>query len=325
MACQQFDAVQLSNGVRMPLIGFGTFRLKGETCKISVEAALACGYRHIDTATCYGNETEIGQVLSHHHNKKQEADAKQADGNDIFLTSKVQPRDMHRPGQVLAAFEASLSKLQVPRLDLYLIHWPGVSKRPPESPQHAIARRETWRTLEDLYLEGKARAIGVSNFTTAHLRELMFGSAEECSDSEEEMERKSLCVRVIPHVNQVELHPEFQQKALRRFCGKHGIQIVGYSPFGVGALFHNPLITSVVERHRANGAASCDPATVLLKWSLQQGIPAIPKATRPEHIRSNFEAFSDESWSLSQEDFQLFDSLDDESNGKKTWDPKHIQ
>ena len=299
--------IELANHVKMPLVGYGTFRVKGDEAKTGVKTALRCGYRHIDTATCYMNEKEIGESI-----KEWREEQSSNESVAVFLTSKLQPRDMHHPEDLRKAFLLSCEKLRVTTLDLYLIHWPGISKRPPSSHCHREARHRAWTVLEDFYLKGCVRAIGVSNFTRAHLEDLLF---------EDVCGRRALRVRVIPHVNQVEFHPQYQQRDLRAFCQEHGIQVVAYSSFGVGDLLEHQVVQHIVASHPTYPIS---PAAVLLRWTLQQGIPVLPKSVRPNRIEENIRFSLDPSWELSPTDIVSLDSLD-QADGKKTWNPNDIR
>ena len=292
----------LVESVEIPWLGLGTFRLKGAEAEEAVTTALGCGYRHIDTATCYGNERAVGKAV---------AQWREGRGLPVFLTTKVQPRDMRSAHTVMSAFERSLQQLGVDKVALYLLHWPGVSKRPPDSPAHSAARREAWEALERLHLEGRAGAIGVSNFTQAHLEDLLYGEGAMGGP---------LRVRVVPHVNQVECHPQYQQRRLRAFCGRLGIQLVAYSPFGVGELLSHPVVIDIASRHQPRAS----PAAVLLRWALQQGIPTLPKSAAPARIRENFEATLSPDWEMSASDLSLLHAMDIPL-GKKTWDPHQIK
>ncbi|CAB3363790.1 Hypothetical predicted protein [Cloeon dipterum] len=189
MACSSLT-IALNNGVQMPMIGFGTFTIQGQSLITKVlDAALASGYRSIDTACVYRNETEIGRAL------KDLLPKYKLQRSDVFITSKLAPSD-HGKERVRQAVLDSLNRLNTPYLDLYLIHWPGASRIASQSPSNKNLRIETWLELEKLQKEGKLRSIGVSNFLESHLKELF-----------------AFCT-IKPAVNQVELHPHFPQKEL---------------------------------------------------------------------------------------------------------------
>ncbi|MBZ4669204.1 MAG: yvgN, partial [Defluviitaleaceae bacterium] len=203
------SATTLHNGVKMPWLGFGTFKITEEgQVENSVLEALKVGYRHIDTAAVYGNEESVGRAMKNSGVKREE----------IFLTSKVWNSDQGYDS-TLRAFEASLKRLDTDYLDLYLIHWP----KP--------LNKETWRALEKLYKEKRVRAIGVSNFKVYHLEELM----ESCE--------------IVPMVNQVEYHPRLQQTDLLEFCKKHNIQLEAWGPLMQGKIFDIPLMKELSEKY----------------------------------------------------------------------------
>jgi diketogulonate reductase-like aldo/keto reductase len=183
----------------------GTFQVKKEECYKVVLYALKVGYRCIDTAKVYKNEGVIGRAIKDSRINR----------TSVFITSKLSPAD-HGYQQAREAFFESLDDLGLDYLDLYLIHWPAAQGIPMTSEQNAVKRRESWRALESLYKEGKVRAIGVSNYTVQHLEQL-----REYAE-------------ITPHVNQIEFHPQCQQKELLAYCEKHNIKVVGYSPLGQG-------------------------------------------------------------------------------------------
>lgn len=199
----------LNNGVKMPWVGFGTFRIKDENTAISsVKEALRLGYRHIDTAAIYGNEGAVGEAIKESKVKRE----------DIFLTSKLWNSE-HDYDRALKAFDESLKKLGTDYLDLYLIHWPGKSNK------------DAWKALEKLYKDGRIKAIGVSNFKVHHLEELI----NECD--------------IVPTVNQVEYHPEYPQTELHEFCKKHKIQLEAWGPLMQGKIFEIPLMKELSDKY----------------------------------------------------------------------------
>lgn len=199
----------LNNGVKMPWVGFGTFRIKDENTAISsVKEALRLGYRHIDTAAIYGNEEAVGEAIKESKVKRE----------DIFLTSKLWNSE-HDYDRALKAFDESLKKLGTDYLDLYLIHWPGKSNK------------DSWKALEKLYKDGRIKAIGVSNFEVHHLEELI----NECD--------------IVPTVNQVEYHPEYPQTELHEFCKKHKIQLEAWGPLMQGKIFQIPLMKELSDKY----------------------------------------------------------------------------
>ncbi|XP_026572163.1 uncharacterized protein LOC113446638 isoform X1 [Pseudonaja textilis] len=281
--------VWLNNGVPMPLLGLGTFRLKGdEAVQASLDAALANGYRLVDTATVYGNEAAIGQALKdllprHHLTRK-----------DVFLTSKLSPRD-HGEEAAYQACLRSLQDLDCGYLDLYLIHWPGTQGRPQDDAGNPERRLQSWRALERLYEAGKLRAIGVSNYTVRHLQELL----AHC--------------RVKPTVLQVEFHPELTQAEVLEFCTRNGLHLQAYSSLGTGPLVEHATVRAVAQR------CGRTPAQVLLRWALCRGASIIPKSASPRRVAENGQLWS---WDLSQADLEELNCLD---CGKRyCWDPTGV-
>lgn len=241
----------LNNGVAIAQLGFGVYKVPAAECAALVSEALEAGYRSIDTAAFYDNEEGVGAAV------RQATSGGALRREDIFVATKVW-NDRHGYDSTLAAFDESLRRLGMDYVDLYLIHWPC-----PQRNQFV----ETYRALEKLYRDGRVRAIGVCNFEPAHLRRLL----EETD--------------VVPAVNQVELHPWLQQHELRAFHGEHGIRTEAWSPLARGQLLHDP----VLERIAAGLGRSV--AQVVLRWHLQLGNIAIPKASSPERIRQNRDIF----------------------------------
>ena len=239
--------VVLNNGVSMPQLGYGVFRVPDDDTERAVLAALDAGYRSIDTASLYGNETGVGRALS----------ASGLARDHFFVTTKVWNDDQGYDS-TLRAFDASLGRLGLEHVDLYLIHWPK-----PSLDRYV----DTWRALEKLYADRRVRAIGVSNFQPDHLRRLL----DETD--------------VVPAVNQVELHPDLQQEQLRRFHAEHGVVTEAWSPLGQGLALRHPVVAELAHRHGRT------PAQVVLRWHLQLGNVVIPKSTTPSRIRENIGLF----------------------------------
>ena len=255
--------VTLNNGVEMPQLGFGVFQVPDDETTAAVTAALAAGYRSIDTAAIYGNEEGAGRALAESGIPREE----------LFITSKLWIEDLgYEP--TLAAFEASLDKLGLEYLDLYLIHWPA-----PESDKYA----DSWLALEKLQADGRVRAIGVSNFLPEHVQRLVdLGGT-------------------VPAVNQVELHPALQQRDVAVFNGAHGIATEAWSPLAQGAVLDDPAVVEIAARHGRT------PAQVVLRWHLQQGRVVIPKSVTPSRIRENLDVFG---FTLSAGELAAVDALE---------------
>jgi methylglyoxal/glyoxal reductase len=255
----------LANGVKMPWFGLGVFKVEeGPELVNAVKAAIKNGYRSIDTAAIYENEEGVGQGI---REGLQEAGISR---EDLFVTSKVWNADLGYES-TLAAYEASLQKLGLDYLDLYLIHWPLEGKF-----------KDAWRALETLYKTGKVKAIGVSNFQIHHLEELMM-------DAE-----------IKPMINQVEFHPRLTQKELRAFCEQQGIQVEAWSPLMQGQLFDNEILREIAANYGKT------VAQIILRWDLQNGVITIPKSTKEHRIIANAEVFDFE---LSSEDMSRIDNL----------------
>ncbi|MCD0480909.1 aldo/keto reductase [Streptacidiphilus sp. ASG 303] len=238
--------VTLNNGVRIPQLGFGVFQVPDEETAAAVGTALEAGYRSIDTAAVYGNEKGVGDALA----------ASGLPRSEVFVTTKLW-NDAQGYDSTLAAFDESLAKLRLDHVDLYLIHWPTPARD---------RYLDTWRAFEKLLADGRTRAIGVSNFTPAHLRRLMDHSG------------------VVPALNQVELHPHLQQAELRAFHAEHGIATEAWSPLAQGGeLLEDPAVAAVAEKHGTT------PAQAVLRWHLQLGNVVIPKSVTPERIRANID------------------------------------
>ncbi|WP_426361935.1 aldo/keto reductase [Streptomyces sp. E-08] len=240
-------AVTLNNGVEIPQLGFGVFQVADDATTDAVTAALEAGYRSIDTAAVYGNEAGVGRALRASGTAREE----------LFVTTKLWNADQGYDA-TLRAFDASLAKLGLDYVDLYLIHWPTPARD---------LYRDSWRALERLAEEGRIRAAGVSNFQPEHLRRLMDGSA------------------LTPAVNQIELHPALQQSELRAFHGEHRIATEAWSPLAQGAVLDDPAIVAIAASHGKT------PAQVVIRWHLQLGNVVIPKSVTPARIRANLDVF----------------------------------
>ncbi|MCC9196460.1 aldo/keto reductase [Arthrobacter sp. zg-Y820] len=242
----------LNNGVYLDQVGYGTYKVPAADAAGLVTDALAAGYRHIDTAALYGNEQGVGEAI------RTFTACSGVPRNEIFLTSKVWNSDQGYD-RTMQAFEDSMARLGLDTLDLYLIHWPCPERR---------LFVETYRAMEELYREGRVRAIGVSNFQPDHLAQLM-----DAAD-------------VVPAVNQVELHPWLQQHRLRVVHAELGICTVAWSPLGRGAVLSDPVITAIAVE------LGVSPAQVILRWQVEQGNVVIPKASSPGRMAENLDVFS---------------------------------
>ncbi|CDJ57423.1 aldo/keto reductase family oxidoreductase, putative [Eimeria maxima] len=278
----------LYNGVKMPLIGLGTWRLRGDRLRSGVFGALNERYGLIDSAAVYGNEEEIRQLL------------KDAGNPRVFLTSKLQPGDAQGKDAVLKAFEKTIERLGVKQLDLYLIHWPGSGGVDANSKVNRQRRIESWRALEQLYEEKKVRAIGVSNFLVPHLEQLMEDGA-----------------KIRPMVNQVEWHPMCWVPDLIPYARKHSIVLQAYSSLGSGEnrLFEHEVVKEIAEE--VNEA----PSVVLLRWALQQGLLVIPCSTSQEHLRENLAALD---VVLSEDQMERLCAIRESVTHRFCWDPNTI-
>ncbi|XP_023650167.1 uncharacterized oxidoreductase YtbE [Paramormyrops kingsleyae] len=281
-------SISLNTGAQMPLLGLGTFRLRGsEEVHRAVDAALAAGYRAFDTATVYRNEADLGRAL------RELLPKYRLTRGDIFLTSKLGPRDQG-PSAREACLQ-SLMQLGFEYIDLYLIHWPGTQGLAVGDGHNMKNRTQSWRVLEEFHASGHFRAIGVSNYTPKHLQGLL----QAC--------------RVPPAVLQVEFHPKLAQKELRELCGNAGICFQAYSSLGTGTLVTEPVVLSVADGCRHS------PAQVLLRWAVQQGVPVLPKSSRPEKLLENAQIFDFE---LSETEMRRLSDLD--CGLKYCWDPSSV-
>jgi diketogulonate reductase-like aldo/keto reductase len=283
----------LDDGHLIPQLGLGVWRIRaGAACEAAVLAALEAGYRHIDTAAMYGNEESVSAAIRMSGIPRE----------NIFVTTKLWNSDHGNPERAL---DTSLRKLKLDYVDLYLIHYP------------VRERRQSWRALEALRAKGKARSIGVSNFTIRHLTELL---AE---------------TKTVPAVNQVELHPYLYQRDLVDFCAANGIVIEAYSPLTHGKRLNDPKLLAVAKRYSSLGPQPADgwsqlpladrlsrrPATrstaqILIRWALQHGMVVIPKSADRRRIFENADVFDFE---ITAEDMQLLDSFNEDL--RTCWDP----
>lgn len=263
------DTYTLANDVQIPCIGFGTWQTPdGETAINSVKAALKAGYRHIDTAACYGNEASVGQAIKESGVPREE----------IFVTSKVWNTERGYE-KTLAAFETTMAKLDLDYVDLYLIHWPAAAN---QFENWKEINAQTWRALEELYIKGKVKAIGVSNFLPHHLEALLEGA------------------KVVPMVNQIEYHPGFMQAESVAFCKAHNILVEAWSPLGTGNVLNNETLIMMAQKYSKTVAQIC------IRWVLQHGLLPLPKSITESRIIENTEVFDFE---LKEEDMAIIDAI----------------
>jgi 2,5-diketo-D-gluconate reductase A len=258
--------IRLNDGNAMPQIGFGVWRVSNAEAGSAVAEAFKAGYRSIDTASIYGNEEGVGEAIR----------AISVPREELFITTKVW-NDRQGYDSTLRAFDESLARLKLDHVDLYLIHWPVAGSE---------AYRDTWRALIRLKQEGRAKSIGVSNFLVPQLRRLIDETG------------------VTPAVNQIELHPRFQQKELRGFHAEHGIATESWSPLGQGALMTEEILVGIGRKYGKT------PAQVILRWHLDNGFVVIPKSVTPSRIRENVDVFD---FTLDADDRRAIERLDSAS------------
>ena len=255
--------VRLRDGVEIPQLGFGVFQVPPEDTADVLRMALSTGYRHIDTAAAYQNEAAVGGAVR----------ASGLERSEVFITTKC-PNSDHGYDEATRALRASLDRLEMDFVDLYLIHWPVPSRD---------RYVETWKAFIDAEEQGLVRSIGVSNFQPDHLERLIRETG------------------ITPTVNQVELHPRLQQRELRRVHADLGIATEAWSPLAQGEVLDDPTITAIAEAHDRT------PGQVVIRWHIQLGNIVIPKSVTPERIEQNFRVFDFE---LSEEEMAAIEALD---------------
>ncbi|MGH6894482.1 MAG: aldo/keto reductase [Dongiaceae bacterium] len=259
---QQTD-LRLNSGNLIPQLGLGVWQVENERTLEVVRIAIEAGYRSIDTAAIYGNEEGVGEGIRRAGTAR----------DQLFVTTKLW-NDRHGTDSALRGFDESLNRLRLDYVDLYLIHWPAPRQD---------AYVETWRALGRLKQYGRAKSIGVSNFKIPHLQRLLDETG------------------IVPSVNQVELHPRFQQNALRDFHARHGIATESWSPLGQGTVLRDATIASLAKKHGRT------PAQIVLRWHLESSLIAIPKSVTPSRITENIDIFGFE---LTADDMAKIAALD---------------
>lgn len=267
-------SIPLNDGRPMPQLGFGVWQVTNHEATSIVGEALEAGYRSIDTAAIYGNEEGVGEAIRTSSIPREE----------LFITTKLWNNN-HGYDAALAAFDQSLERLKLDFVDLYLIHWPVAGSE---------AYLETWRALIKLKEDGRAKSIGVSNFMIPHLRRIITETG------------------VVPSVNQIELHPRFQQRELRVFHAGHGIATESWSPLGQGTLIADETIAEIGRKYGKT------TAQVILRWHLDNGLIAIPKSATASRIRENVDVFD---FTLDADDMSALEALDDKA-GRVGPDPE---
>ncbi|KAA1039083.1 aldo/keto reductase [Macrococcus equipercicus] len=262
--------VTFHNGNTMPQVGLGVFRVQeGQEAVDAVKHAIISGYRSIDTAMIYKNEQSVGEGI------RLGLEAAGIDRSELFVTSKIWLDDFGFD-TAIQAYEASLERLGLDYLDLYLIHWPGTD---------TAKFIDTWKALEQLYNEGKVRNIGVSNFSVEHMEALLAQAA------------------VKPAINQVEFHPYFDQKQLRDYLAGKQIVMESWSPLMNGEILTNEVISNIAEKHGKT------PAQVVIRWNIENDVVVIPKSVTPARIEENLNVFD---FQLSQEDLYEIEQLNED-------------
>jgi diketogulonate reductase-like aldo/keto reductase len=267
-------SVKLNNSLSMPLLGLGVYLMTpGNETYRAVKSALEIGYRLVDTARLYNNEHDVGRAVRDSGIPRRE----------IFITTKLW-NDDHGYDTAMRAFDASLKRLGLDYIDLYLIHFPVPA-----------LRNESWRALETIFESGRARAVGVSNYLQRHLKELLDLSG------------------IVPAVNQVEFSPFLYQRDLLEFCRKRRIQLEAYAPLTAGLRLNDPRITGIARKHHRTNAQ------ILLRWAIQHDVVVIPKSSHPDRITENAQIFDFE---LAGEEISSLDSLHD--GFRSSWDPTEV-
>ena len=301
----------------MPIIGIGTFRMKGSECQKAVEHALKFGYSHIDTAECYNNYTDIAKAIKSTKQQINDEECKQnndavIDRKNIFITSKLSPRSMKSENKVESAITNCLKSLDTDYIDLFLIHWPGVGGKKINDPKLKDYRLMSWKIMEKYVNKGLIRSIGVSNFEIKHLKPFL-----------EEYNNGNLQFK--PCLNQFEFHPYYQRYDLIEFCQKNDIQIAAYGSLGAAESHQNmennkhPLLDHPLLLHLSQKYTKT-PAQILLRYGIQHDMIVIPKSKTSPRIQENIQIFD---FSIDSNDMQLIDDIGKEQR-KFAWDPSII-
>lgn len=268
--------IPLNDGHRIPQFGCGTYKMTDSDVAVAVPYALKSGYRHIDTAQMYHNEAAVGQAIA----------ASGVPREEIFLATKLD-NPHHSPEDARRTFAQSLADLRTDYVDLFLIHWPLPD-------QYGGDYLSTWKVLEEFAADGRARSIGVSNFQQHHLEHII-----EFSDT-------------VPAVNQIELHPYFQNVGVAEFCRENGICIEAWSPLARGAAVSEPLFSAIAQRH------GCTPAQVILAWHIAKGHVIFPKSSTPQRLEENLNALT---VTLTVSEVERINELDRGEAGRTGYNP----
>lgn len=269
----QIPNIKMNDHHDIPQLGFGLYLVKDDETPASVREALKAGYRSLDSAQIYENESGLGRAIKESNVKRE----------DLYITTKIWNSEQGYDS-TLKSFDVSMGKLGIEKLDLLLIHWPSA---------HRNLYVETWKAMIQLQRNGRVKSIGVSNFAKEHLDKILEATS------------------VVPVLNQIELHPHFQQKDLRRFHEQHNIKTEAWSPLGQGKVISDPVIKKIADKHKKT------PAQVILRWHMENGIIAIPKSITPSRIQENIQIFD---FKMDADDMGAIEKLD-QKNGRIGPDP----